>query len=622
MHWKIPAAAAVAAASLVVSALPALAADDAPAGTVATVSIDSFGGTSPRSREDRALLTDDGRVVPLASDVRAPAGEAADVRALVGAGPASGTSGAAAAGRTTTVARSAAPVAEQLYVVTIQDSTTTGSFSTSRAAAVASSAAAYWKREARGAISSFTVASTVPLALDGSCALDYEEVFQAAADAYPKVDFLAPGKHVVAFSPLGCADDYGYAGVANVGEDFTTGGYVQVIADEWGVLAHELGHHFGLGHADLALQTPTGVAGYEYFGLFGPQALQLDSYAPGALDGAWRAQLGLPGEAAREQVVRWNAAPAVYTLAPLTSSGGRTTLVVNDDTNTPTFFLDYRSGAAGDASTFYASDRTGLLAGWFDEGSVSFRRGVTVSLPIDGDVYTVAFPATSTSYRAAGRTGDELTLLGGDVTLKLISQTAAGAQVQVSYADNPRVSTTAKIAVSTVTERSRAKVTVTVGSARKKASGTVVVYQDGTKIATRTLSGGKVTFSTPKALMRGRHTFSVHYAGTPAFGASKASVRTTVKDASKLRVTTTKVRTGTSATVTARVTSDLKATGTVRVYRGSTYVGKATVKSGRATIHLPRSWKAKSYALTVKYSGSTTVAAASAKATLVVLPKK
>jgi len=614
MHWKIPATAAVAAASLVVSALPALAADTEPGGTVTTVSIDTFDGTSPRSREDRALLTGDGRVVPIASDVGTDAG-AATVRALVG--PSAGT-----ASRTTTVARSTAPVAEQLYVVAIQDSTTTGSFTTSRAAAVASTAAGYWKREARGAISSFTVVSTVALALDGSCDDDYDAIFEAAADAYPSVDFTDPGKHVVAFSPLGCADDYDYAGVANVGRDFTSGGYVQVIADEWGVLAHELGHHFGLGHADLALQTPTDVAAYEYFGLFGPQAAQFDSYAPGALDGAWRAQLALPGEASRQQVVRWNSAPAVYTLAPLTSSAGTTTLVVNDDTNTPTFYLDYRSGAAGDAPTFYASDATGMLTNWFDEGAVSFRRGVTVSLPSDGDVYTVAFPASSSSYRAAGRAGDTLTLMRGDLTITLVSQTAAGAQVQVSYAGNPRVATTAKIAVSTVTERSRAKVSVTVGSARKKASGTVAVYQDGTRIATRTLVGGKTTFSTPKALTRGKHSFSVRYAGTPAFGASKASVRTTVKDASKLRVTTTKVRTGTSATVTARVTSDLKATGTVRVYRGSTYVGKATVKSGRATIHLPRSWKAKTYTLTVRYSGSTTVAAASAKAKLVVLPKR
>ena len=263
-----------------------------------------------------------------------------------------------------------------------------------------------------------------------------------------------------------------------------------------------------------------------------------------------------------------------------------------------------------------------MLADWFDEGSVSFRRGVTVSLPSDSDVYTVAFPTSGSTYRAAGRAGDELTLMGGDLTLKVISQTAAGAQVQVSYAGNPRVPTTAKIAVSTVTERSTAKVTVAVGSARKKASGTVTVYQDGTRIATRTLSAGKVTFSTPKALTRGTHTFSVRYAGTPAFGASKASIKTTVKDASKLRITTTKVRTGTSATVTARVASDLKATGTVRVYRGSTFVGKATVKSGRASIHLPRSWKAKTYTLTVKYSGSTTVAAASATAKLVVLAKK
>lgn len=46
------------------------------------------------------------------------------------------------------------------------------------------------------------------------------------------------------------------------------------------------------------------------------------------------------------------------------------------------------------------------------------------------------------------------------------------------------------------------------------------------------------------------------------------------------------------------------------------------MKGGRATIHLPTSWKAKTYTPTVRYSGSTTVAAESAKAKLVVLPER
>lgn len=52
-----------------------------------------------------------------------------------------------------------------------------------------------------------------------------------------------------------------------------------------------------------------------------------------------------------------------------------------------------------------------------------------------------------------------------------------------------------------------------------------------------------------------------------------------------------------------------KATGTVKVVARGKTLGKATIKKGKATITLPRSFanKAKTKAITVKYSGSSTV---------------
>ncbi|MEN0129106.1 MAG: Ig-like domain repeat protein [Brevundimonas sp.] len=623
--WRYSAPAVLAAAALVAAMVPAAASEPLPDGSVATVSIDSFDGPAPASRTDRALLTADGRVLPMSARTRTGVADtSAAVRDLVAGSTSAGTPAAAPhAAASATVARSVSPIAEHLYLVAIQDPGTTGAFTTTRATQIANAAAAYWKREARGAISGFSVQSTT-LDVANSCSDGYEQVWTKAAAAYPDVDFTKPGNHVVAFSPLGCydpdgqgIDSYDYAGVANVGSGFSTGGYVQVVADQWGVLAHELGHHFGLGHADLALQTYAGVKSYEYYGLFGPQALQLDDYAPGALDGAWRAQLGVPGESAREKVVPWNAAPTLYTLAPLTATSGTTSLVLRDEYGDPAFWLDYRSGAAADAATFYASDPIGKLTSAY--GDVSFRRGVTVSAPFvpypddapdTYDLATVAFPAANgSSFHAAGGAGDSLDVFQGDVRIKVVSTSASGAQVLVSYAAHPQVATKTTLKSATVTERAKAKVAISVRSSTQAAAGQVAIYQDGRKVATRTLVGGKLTYTTAAGLTRGTHTFTVRYAGTPAFGASSASVKVVAKDASKVSLSAKKVRKGASSTVTARISSDVTATGTVKLYKGSTYVGRATVSKGRATFHLPKSWRSKAYTLTAKYSGSSRVAA-------------
>jgi len=610
------------AAGLVVAAIAAAPAVAAPipvpsvGGTVASVSVDDFGAPSATpQRDERVLLADDGRVVPLASDTRSTSATAGDqVRAVISASDGLSDEASASVVATkvaATVARSAAPVAEWMYVVAIEDGTATGSFTPASATTVAAKAAAYWKDQARGAITSFSVVKSAALTLDDSCWYDYEDLWERAAAVYPEVDFRADGNHLVVFSPTGCEDAYGYAGVANVGTGFATGGYVQVIGSQWGILAHELGHHFGLGHTFLAL---SGDGAYEYWALYGPQALQAEDYEPGVLDGAYRARLGIPGEAARERTVAWNSRAATYTIAPLTAASGTTSLVLPSPDGSSELYLDYRSGAGADAHTFYATGRT--VRG-FDEGDVTFGKGVHLTVPDEeyGDLYTIGVPTSLGHNRAAAVAGDVLTLWGGRVTLRIGTQTAAGAQVTVTYAARPAVATTSKISVPSVVEGSKGKVSVSVSAG---ATGSVSVYQDGTKIATRTLVSGRTSFSTPHALKAGKHTFTVRYAGEPASKASSASTTVTVKDRSSVSASAKKVRRGTAGTVSVRVHSDVKATGYVKLYRGSTYVTRAKVSHGKATLRTPRSWKHKTYSLTVKYTGSSAVTSSTTKVKLVV----
>ncbi|MBD8059703.1 Ig-like domain repeat protein [Cellulomonas sp. JH27-2] len=611
------------ASGLVVAALSAAPAVAAPAptpsvgGTVASVSVDDFGAPSATpQRDDRVLLADDGRVVPLASDPRSTSAAAGDqVRAVISASREASAS-VVATKVAATVARPSTPLAERMYVVAIQDADTDGSFTPASATTVATTAAAYWKGQARGAITSFSIVSSAALSLDDSCGYDYTDLWEQAAAVYPDVDFAAPGNHLAVFSPEGCAEDYGYAGVANVGTGFATGGYIQVIGSQWGILAHELGHHFGLGHTFLALADDYGVGEYEYWGLYGPQALQVDDFEPGVLDGAYRARLGIPGEAARERRIAWNSRAATYSIAPLTATSGTTSLVIPGPDGDSELYLDYRSGAGTDARTLYASTGNRTATG-FDEGDVTFGRGVHLTLPddADGDLYTIAVPTSAGRYRGAAAAGDVLTLWGGRVTLRIGSQTAAGAQVTVTYAARPAVATTSRISVPSVVEGSKGKVSVSVSAG---ATGSVSVYQDGTKIATRTLVGGRTLFSTPHGLKAGKRTFTVRYAGDPASKASSASTTVIVKDRSSVSASAKKVRQGTAGTVSVRVHSDVAATGYVKLYRGSTYVTKAKVSHGRATLRTPKSWKHKTYSLTVKYTGSSAVTSSTTKVKLVV----
>lgn len=600
----------------------ATSAGDEIEGKVTTIIADDFAGG--RSTEHRVLLTANG-IVPLGTDVRsAQAGEGTSVRALVRAGTASVVS----------TLPDAPPAAvttsneQHLYVVAVDDASVDGDVSLAGATSIAQRAADYWKAQSRNGIAGFDIAASAALSYDHSCSTTdasvsssgFSALMAAAGDEFPGVNFSAPGNHLVVFSPTTCK--YGYSGLAVIGSGLVSGGWVQAVGTDWGIVAHELGHNFSLGHADLRFTDPSTTATdadkvLSYWGAFGPQQLQINDFDPGALDAAYRAYLDVPGESARRKVIAWNALPATYRIAPVTSATGISSLVINDPVSGTPIYLDYRSGADDDAYTYYASTFGAVK---FDEGKVLYDPGVHVTSLRGRELDTLPFPVGDGEFDAAGATGDLLSLHGGQLKVVVGALTATGADVTVSFSGRPRVTTTAKISAPSVTEGAKTRVSVAIAGSTTP-TGQVTIYQDGVAIGTRTLVAGKASLVTPQALKRGTRTFTVRYAGSVAFAPASRSTKVVVKDASTVRASVRSVKAGHSATLSVKVLSTLKPTGVIKVYRGTTYVAKATIKDRRATFHLPKTWKAKTYTLKIYYSGSSTIAKSKTSLKLVIKPR-
>ncbi|MFT4083347.1 MAG: Ig-like domain-containing protein [Nocardioides sp.] len=155
-----------------------------------------------------------------------------------------------------------------------------------------------------------------------------------------------------------------------------------------------------------------------------------------------------------------------------------------------------------------------------------------------------------------------------------------------------------------------------------------ITLKDGSKsLGSKTLSGGKATFTLAKTLKPGTHTLTASYAGNDTVAASSATKKLTVaKAASTTKVSwKKKPKAGKAASLKVSVTGPAavaKPTGTVtaKVTRGAKSVSvKGTLKSGTVRLALSKakskklgkgSWKA-----TVKYAGSAYFKASTKKLT-------
>lgn len=334
----------------------------------------------------------------------------------------------------------------------------------------------YWVGQSGGKIAGISVNGIKKMELPAADVCNADKTWRAAAEAFGVTayqNYGAPGstRHLITLAlDKSCGAGLGSVGAVLGGgvswsnlDDYTSSRGAVVGAQ---TLAHELGHNFGLAHANLrsctgsTIDASTSSKGYavspcadvEYGDLWNVMGMGIVGYTktPAALAINQRETLGAAGSGMLRTVTPQGGAKQTFVLKALSADSGLRGLRVEPEAGGP-LYVEYRNGTGQDAGMPQSGGSSAVISWGGRKLKVTTGVRVLKSLKrLDGPASTVLSRSSSGYSVQVMSTGQSVVPYGGTARVSVTARTASTATIRVDFADpflqgKPTVTGTLKV---------------------------------------------------------------------------------------------------------------------------------------------------------------------------------